>query len=183
MRLAGTDLLIVQGAGRGDGRTAALSAMLADRLRPAVIETVNLADMNLHPFDYRSAHQRDAFDQILTHILATRHLLFATPVYWYAMSGVMKTLFDRFTDILSHRDQARRGRQLEGRHVWLMASGTDPALPEGFEIPFKSTANYFHMAWEGTCYIQVPDEETKGVDAANLAPIEPFADRMRALLI
>lgn len=183
MTPAGTDLLIVQGAARGDGRTAALNAALTERLRPAVVETVDLADMNLHPFDYRSAHQRDAFDQIVTHFLATRHLLFATPVYWYAMSGVMKTLFDRLTDLLSHRDSARRGRQLEGRHIWLIASGTDPDLPEGFEVPFRSTADYFRMTWEGACYVQMPNDAMKGLDGVASAALEPFAEKMRTFLI
>ncbi|WP_106638836.1 flavodoxin family protein [Allosphingosinicella vermicomposti] len=182
MTIAGADLLIISGAARNDGRTAALTNALAERLRPLTVETIDLADMNLHPFDYRTAHQRDAFDQIVTHLLANRHILFATPVYWYAMSGVMKTLFDRLTDLLGDRDQARRGRQLEGRHAWLLASGTDPALPDGFTVPFERMAAYFHMNWCDTCYVQLPSAEEKTADAVDLSVLDALAEQLRAAL-
>jgi multimeric flavodoxin WrbA len=54
-------------------------------------------------------------------------IVFATPVYWYAMSGLMKVLFDRFTDLVTVRKDL--GRRLRGRRVFLIACGTDPDLP------------------------------------------------------
>jgi hypothetical protein len=44
------------------------------------------------------------------------------------------------------------GRQLKGKSIFLVTVGTDEALPQGFEIPFKSTAEYFNMSYESCIY-------------------------------
>lgn len=79
-------------------------------------------------------------------------IVFATPVYWYAMSGLMKVLFDRFTDLVTVRKDL--GRQLKDRRVFLIACGADPDLPEGFEVPFRRTADYLAMKYCGSFYVQ-----------------------------
>ncbi len=40
-------------------------------------------------------------------------LIFATPVYWYSMSGIMKVFFDRITDLLTIKKDI--GRKLKGK--------------------------------------------------------------------
>jgi multimeric flavodoxin WrbA len=115
-------------------------------------ELIDLGSLKLLPFHYDRPRHADAFDAVTDRVLAHRAVVFATPVYWYAMSGIMKTFLDRLTDLLSHRDPQRRGRQLAGRQVWLLAVGTDAELPTGFDVPFQSTAAYLGMGWQGACY-------------------------------
>ena len=64
----------------------------------------------------------------------------------------MKTLFDRFTDLVTVRKDL--GRQLRGRSVFLLACGSEPQLPEGFEVPFRETAAYLQMSYGGAFYGQ-----------------------------
>lgn len=116
-------------------------------------ELVDLSAVELNPFDYLHRDHADDFFDIADRMLASREILFATPVYWYAMSGRMKTLFDRFTDLLSGRDSAGRGRRLAGCGMWMLAAGTDPDLPPGFEEPFIRSAAYLDIGWRGGCYI------------------------------
>ena len=71
----------------------------------------------------------------------------------------MKTLFDRFTDLLSDRDPSCRGRALAGRDIWLLAVGTDAEMPAGFEVPFARTAAYLNLRWGGDCYLSIPDAD------------------------
>ena len=40
----------------------------------------------------------------------------------------------------------------------MIATGTEPKLPEGFEIPFSSTAAYFGMIYRGIAYLQTGAE-------------------------
>lgn len=61
-------------------------------------------------------------------------IIFATPVYWYSMSGLMKTFFDRLTDLVTIQKSV--GRKLKGKETFLFAVGTDDLLPAGFTIPF-----------------------------------------------
>ena len=77
-------------------------------------------------------------------------IVFATPVYWYAMSGLMKTFFDRFTDIVTTKKHL--GIQLKGKSSLLLAVGTDQELPDGFEIPFKLSSDYLNMTYQGCIY-------------------------------
>lgn len=113
---------------------------------------VDLSALDIRSFDY-TARPDDDFRAVAERMLEARAILFATPVYWYAMSGRMKTLFDRFTDLLSDRDEGRRGRALAGRQVWLLAVGTDAALPPGFDEPFRRTAAYLGMDWRSWLYL------------------------------
>jgi hypothetical protein len=70
------------------------------------------------------------------------------------MSGLMKTLFDRFTDLLILEEYRPMGRSLSGKDVWLLATGTDEGLSTGFEEPFARTAAYFGMTWKQAFYVR-----------------------------
>ena len=165
-------MLIVQGSARLDGDTAKAAAALGSKLGPHAA-LVNLHALDIRPFDYADPHQDDDFGGLAERLLAHRSLVFATPVYWYAMSGPMKTLFDRLSDLLAPRDPARRGRDLAGREVWLLAVGSDPALPLGFEKPFAMTADYLAMRWRGAYYVRsgkLPDAGAIDLLAAAIRP-------------
>ena len=87
-------------------------------------------------------------------MLTSEHIVFATPVYWYSMSGTMKGFLDRLTDLLLDRDNREVSCALAGRNVWLLATGTDDCLPSGFHVPFEQTAAYFGMVWRQAFYSQ-----------------------------
>ena len=82
-------------------------------------------------------------------------LIFATPVYWYAMSGTLKIFFDRFSDLLHYRKDL--GRTLRGKSMAMISNsgendrklGLDAELMEGFEMPFVESANYLGMDYLG----------------------------------
>ena len=47
-------------------------------------------------------------------------IIFATPIYWYAMSAQLKTFFDRMTDLLTiHKPLGRQLRK--GKKMFLIA--------------------------------------------------------------
>ena len=144
--------MIISGSARPDGDTA----QAVERLRQVLsfeTDLVDLGQLDLRHFAYGGRPSEDDFDGLVERMLGARSVLFATPVYWYAMSGRMKVLFDRFTDLLSDRDSARRGRHLAGRAMWMLAVGVDPEAPEGFAVPFRRTAEYLDMDWRGDAYL------------------------------
>lgn len=154
------EVLVVLGSARSDGDTAVAVARLTQALEPARVETIDLASLVVAPFRYERPGNDD-FDFVIARMLAHRSIVIATPVYWYAMSGLTKTLFDRLSDTLSGRDPARRGRSLAGRSLWVLSVGSDPRMPPGFEVPFTQTAAYLGLAWRGACYVNrdaTPDE-------------------------
>jgi putative NADPH-quinone reductase len=151
---AGGGTLILLGSARSNGDTARAAEALAAQLGPEPATLLDLGARSILPFDYGNPAPADDFGTVADLMLAHRAIVFATPVYWYAMSGVIKTFFDRFSDLLSGRDPERRGRGLAGREVWLLVVGTDPALPAGFELPFARTAEYLAMDWSGAFYVR-----------------------------
>jgi len=74
-------------------------------------------------------------------------IILATPIYWYTMSGHMKAFLDRWTDLVTTHKS--KGRALKGKKVGVIAQSTSDAMPVGFEIPFKLTAEYMDMEYVG----------------------------------
>ena len=170
-------LLAITGSARGDGNTALMVAHLRRALDLRDDQIVDLQSCRLEPFRY-DAPPADDFLGIVERMLAHRHIVFATPVYWYAMSGLLKTFFDRLTDLLLSASGRRHGRALAGRDIWLIATGTDPTLPDGFTEPFARTADYFDMRWRQAFYIRVPKDPLPA--GHEFAEVDELAAAIRA---
>lgn len=138
----------------------------------------DFSTLAIGPFDYARHDDRDDFRSVIEMMLASEHIVFATPVYWYAMSGAMKVFFDRLTDLLADPDSRRIGRALAGRNIWLLATGTDDGLPPGFHEPFARTANYFDMIWRQAFYVRAVKDAP--LTAASLTEAEKLANLIAA---
>lgn len=163
--------LILSASARGDGDLAAAVEALRALLGEGS-DHVALGEHELRPFDYERVGDRDRFAEIAADMGRRDRLVFASPVYWYAMSGIMKTFFDRLSDLLLDPAKRPLGRALAGRKMWLLATGNDPALPDGFEAPFRLTADYLDMEWRGACYLCCAG------DARPAETLQAFADEI-----
>ncbi len=115
-------------------------------------DIIDLLDFEILPYNYCGDYSSsDKFLGIIEKILEYDKIVFATPVYWYAMSGLMKIFFDRLTDLVTINKSF--GRNLKGKKIFLFAVGSDKTSPTGFEIPFELTAKYFHMTFNDYIYI------------------------------
>lgn len=121
-------------------------------------DVIDLLDYKIHPYSYDAKKTDDDFLTIAQRIVESEVILFATPVYWYSMSGVMKDFFDRLTDLIT-KDKPI-GRSLKGRKCYLIACGTESALPDGFEVPFRKTCEYFGMNFVQSFYTIIRDGQS-----------------------
>ncbi len=149
-----TQVLVISGSPRTNGGTALCVSRLVESLGAAHAGTVDLGAVPLQHFRYGAPPEDDAFMEVVDRMLQARAVVFVTPVYWYAMSGLMKVMFDRLTDLILTPERRPVGRRLAGRDIWALACGTDPELPAGFEIPFSRTADYFGCRWRDIAYVQ-----------------------------
>ena len=123
-------------------------------------ELIDLLDYKIYPYNYSQKYpEDDKFLDIIEILLRHDTVIFATPVYWYSMSGMMKTLFDRFTDLVTINKE--HGRQLKGKRTFLVTVGTDNELPDGFEVPFRQTSDYLNMKFISTYYCRTTDLTTE----------------------
>lgn len=108
------------------------------------INIIDLELLEILPYKYKSSSTDDDFISVISKIIEADRVVFATPVYWYAMSGVMKDFIDRFSDLLGGRHK-ELGESLYGKKIDLLSTGSDLQIPNGFSVPFNLTATYFGM--------------------------------------
>ncbi len=133
---------IILGSSRKNGDTRMLAEAVAAHTDAVIID---LLGKDIHHYDYEYRHMDDDFIPTIEQILPYDHLIFATPIYWYAMSGILKTFFDRMTDLIKVRKDL--GYQLKGKTLSVISCASDETIPEGFEVPFRNTAEYLGMTY------------------------------------
>jgi multimeric flavodoxin WrbA len=157
--------LVLLASARPVGNTATLVRTVFSAT-PCVV--LDLLAVPLAPYSYAGHYPAgDGLAGLAQHLLRHDTLVLATPVYWYAMSGLLKTFFDRLTDLVTTHKHL--GRQLRGKRLFLLATGTDATLPPGFEEPFQLTARYFDMTFGGSLYQSQGHPLTAPKWAASLA--------------
>lgn len=109
-----------------------------------------LSDYAISMYDYEHRNQEDDFIALAQKLLHYDHLVFATPMYWYSMSGQMKVFFDRLSDLLTIKKEI--GRSLQGKYCSVLATGSDNEPPLCFEQPFILSANYLGMVYHDMLY-------------------------------
>ncbi|TSD67195.1 NAD(P)H-dependent oxidoreductase [Inquilinus sp. KBS0705] len=140
--------LVILGSNRKNSLTEAITRKA---LQQTDFDLIDLLDHKIAHYNYDGNYPADdEFEAIISKALPYQNIVFATPVYWYSMSGVMKVFFDRLTDLITIKKDT--GRQLRGKTAYMIAVGADPAIPEGFETPFKHTSAYLGLNYKGCTY-------------------------------
>ena len=138
--------LLIQGSARSAGNTHLMLDTLQQQGWDA--DRIDLLDYTIHPYTYDHRHRDDDFLPLLRDIVEHYDLLlFATPVYWYTMSGLLKDFFDRISDAL--QIEKPTGRRLRGMYLAMLSCGTEPEPVEGFSVPFRESADYLGMHYAG----------------------------------
>ena len=164
--------IIIQGSSRSNGNTHKVVEILREKTG---MDVLDLRDKNIAPFDYDFNNQDDDFLPIIRNIADNYDtIIFATPVYWYSMSGIMKNFFDRISDCL--KIEKDTGRKLRGKSMGLLICGYDDTEFEGFDMPFRNSAQYLGMNYLG--YVHTWVEDGKPVDMAIRQKLHNFADEL-----
>ena len=151
--------VILLGSSNSNGETFAVSKFISDQTNYPIID---LKTKNIGPFDYEFKNSNDDFLPLMKEIVNNFEIIiFATPVYWYTMSGTMKLFFDRISDCL--KTEKETGRKLRGMEMAVLSCGSDRELKNGFYMPFIESANYLDMKYIGAihCWLEnniIPEE-------------------------
>lgn len=99
-------IVILEGSPRKGGNTGMLAAEFIRGAEAAghQVQSFHLADLNIHPCINCDACRRsegpcvfrDDFDAVIEGVIACDALVLASPVYFYSLSGQIKTCIDRF---------------------------------------------------------------------------------------
>ncbi|WP_264531892.1 flavodoxin family protein [Flavobacterium sp. N502540] len=151
--------VIILGSSRKNGNTTRIADEIS---KETGIDIINLSDYNISYYDYESKNREDDFFPLIKDIIEKYDtLIFATPIYWYNMSGIMKVFFDRFSDLI--RIEKETGRKLRGKKIGVISNSHDNEIEESFYIPFKKSADYLGMEYLGHAHFNanILNETTK----------------------
>jgi multimeric flavodoxin WrbA len=146
---------IILGSSRRNGETGKIVDYFVQH-HPMPIYDLN--DYKISYFDYSYRNREDDYLPLMTKLLNEHDtFIFATPVYWYSMSAVMKTFFDRFSDLLKFEKPT--GRQLRTKSMAVISCGYDRELKPGFYMPFIESASYLGIQYLGDVHCWMREEE------------------------
>lgn len=146
--------VIIQGSSRSKGDTNTIVNYIANKNNYDVID---LKTKNIGHYDYEYKNSNDDFISLMTEIIEKYNtIIFATPVYWYSMSGILKVFFDRISDLLRiHKDL---GRKLRGKNMLMISCSNSNTPVEGFSMPFRESANYLGMQYLGDLHTCIDND-------------------------
>jgi len=148
--------VIILGSSRKSSET---KKVVEELIRMSGWDLIDLADYNISHFDYEYKNRNDDYIDLIKKIINDYDILiFATPVYWYSMSGIMKVFFDRFTDLLTIEKEL--GRKLRRKKMGVISSSNGDNLGEYFWLPFSKTANYLGIKYIGNVHT-ITDRDNK----------------------
>lgn len=141
-------VVAIIGSSRNDGDTK----RLVDELHNCLdFDSIDLNDYDVSYYDYTHKNATDDYLSLMRRLITNYDtFLFATPVYWYAMSGIMKVFFDRLTDLLDNEKEL--GRQLRTKKMAVITCSIGDNLGDLFWVPFTETANYLGMSYVGNLH-------------------------------
>jgi len=134
-------------SGRRHGNTGQLIDRIAGELQ---IEVVDLADKTISPFDYEHRNRNDDFEPLIRHLLGFDQIIFASPVYWYAVAGPMKIFIDRTSDLLDVPELLEQGRAFRGKTAHVVCTSIYDDVSAHFLGALRDTFSYLGMEF-GAC--------------------------------
>ena len=162
--------VIIQASSRSNGDTHKVVTILKTITKYDVID---LNKKNITHFDYEFKNENDDFKTLFKNV--TTHystIVFATPIYWYTMSGLLKVFFDRISDFLNHEKHV--GRKLRTMKMAIVSCSNENMFFNGFTMPFKKSADYLGMQYLGHIHTWVKNENVHE-DVKNI--IKDFAQK------
>ena len=145
--------VIIVGSSRKNGDTSKVAQKI---ISYTDWDLIDLQEYSFSYFDYEHHNKTDDYLPLMRKIIATYDvLIFATPIYWYSMSGIMKVFFDRITDLLTIEKDL--GRKLRGKGMAAISCSLGDGKPEDyvskeFWLPFYKSADYLGMTYLGNQY-------------------------------
>ncbi len=136
------------------GNTGRLIDRIASELH---IEVIDLACQRMSGYDYDHRNRDDDFEILMRRVLAHDQIIFASPIYWYAVTPTMKVFLDRLSDLLDVPDLLDEGRRLRGKNAYVVCTSVGEQPSGAFMEAFLDTFTYLGMHFGGVAHINCQD--------------------------
>lgn len=137
--------VIIQASSRSYGDTSCVVSVFKNETS---FDVIDLNQKNIGHFDYEFNNKEDDFKFLFKEITKKYEIiLFATPIYWYTMSGILKVFLDRISDFLYNEKDI--GRRLRKMKMGVISCSNENKVFKGFVMPFERSADYLGMTYIG----------------------------------
>ncbi|HWK22819.1 MAG TPA: flavodoxin family protein [Ureibacillus sp.] len=176
-------IAVIYGSTREEGNTEWLTEQVIEGLS---VEKIHLREYNILPIkDERHSESgfqevSDDYNAILDKVLQHDILIFATPIYWYSMSGTMKLFIDRWSQTLRDKNYPNFREDLAKKSVYVVAVGGDRPSIKALPMiqQFQYICDFFKMPFES----YLIGKASKPGDIKNDATAIAAASQMRLAL-
>ena len=134
------------------------TGQLIDQIAPALgIEVVDLGEQITSAYDYQHRNRSDDFEALMARALGFEQIIFASPVYWYAVCAPMKVFLDRISDYLKLPDLLAQGRALRNKYAHVVCTSIVDDVPPSFINAFQQTFSYLGMRHGALAHVNCRD--------------------------
>ena len=140
----------------GSSRKGGNSELLADFIVQGIEhEKVYIKDLDIRTIEdlrhTRNGFQeiKDDYDKLIEVIMKSDVLIFATPIYWYSMSGLMKNMIDRFSQAIRDNRYPNLKEHLKTMRAIVVVVGGDEPRIKGLPLlqQFQYIFEFLNMSF------------------------------------
>lgn len=147
-------IAVIYGGTRDEGNTEMLAEQAVAGL---AVERIFLRDYRIRAIEDRRhapggfREVDDDYNAIIDRVLPHDVLVFATPIYWYGMTGVMKNFVDRWSQTLRDADRPEFRGRMRAKTAYVIAVGGDEPRLKGLPLvkQFQHIFEFFGMKYGG----------------------------------
>lgn len=147
-------IAVIYGGTRPNGNTETLTELV---IKGLAVNRIFLKDYRILPIeDFRHSEGGfpdvdDEYNTVIKQIIDHDILIFATPVYWYSMSGIMKNFIDRWSQTLRDSSFPDFKKQMAAKQAYVVAVGGDAPYIKGLPMieQFQFIFSFMGTAFAG----------------------------------
>lgn len=147
-------IAVIYGGTRKNGNTELLTKQVIQGLE---VEEIYLSDYLIKPIkDMRHSNEgfqdvNDDYNSVINRVLRYDIIIFATPIYWYSMTGIMKNFIDRWSQTSRDPKYPNFKKQMQAKKGYVIAVGGDEPLIKGLPMiqQFQYIFHFMGMHFDG----------------------------------
>ena len=147
-------IVVIYGSTRQEGNTERL---MEEVVKGLDVEEIYLRDYSIKPIDDRRHAEGgfyevdDDYNGLVERMMKHDTFIFATPIYWYSMTGTMKNYIDRWSQTMRDAKFPGFRDQLGTKKAYVVAVGGDKPHIKGLPLiqQFNYIFDFMGMTFEG----------------------------------
>lgn len=147
-------IAVIYGSSRPRGNTEMLTERAVEGMH---VERFYLKDAHILPIEDKRhtdsgfSKVEDDYSILIQHIFMCDTIIFATPIYWYGMSGLMKTFIDRWSQTLRDPQFPDFKKRMAEKKIYVIAVGGDMPRVKGLPLiqQFAYIFGFLGMRFDG----------------------------------